>query len=174
MRNATVQVLEGKFAEEAELLAELLRMAPRDAEKWRPEWPSASGEMPFTLGQLTAHLVEAYGGMCGCFVKLYPQQLENWMSLRQRIDAGQNLDLDQSVALLGECRDCILEGFGLLDDESLTLSIPTYFSPEGEPFLGVLLTNWKHIQNHNYQLFLYLKLLGLPVSTRHLYKFKEA
>jgi hypothetical protein len=35
-----------------------------------------------------------------------------------------------------------------------------------------LLANWKHINHHAHQLFLYLKLLGVPVSTQHLYRFK--
>jgi hypothetical protein len=74
------------------------------------------------------------------------------------------------------CRACFAKldatGFDQLTEPQLTQSIPTYFTPEGEPFLAIFLTNWKHLNHHAYQLFTYLKLYGIPVSTRHLYRFR--
>lgn len=74
------------------------------------------------------------------------------------------------------CRACFAKlnatGFNQLTESQLTAVIPTYFTPEGEPFLAIFLTNWKHLNHHAYQLFTYLKLYGIPVSTRHLYRFR--
>jgi hypothetical protein len=48
------------------------------------------------------------------------------------------------------------------------------FVPEGESLMTLLVGNLEHLINHKYQLFLYLKLLGLPVSSRDLYHWRGA
>ncbi len=48
--------------------------------------------------------------------------------------------------------------------------MPTVFVPEGEAILTLLLGNLEHLINHKYQLFLYLKMLDVPVATRDFYR----
>jgi hypothetical protein len=52
--------------------------------------------------------------------------------------------------------------------------IPSVFVPEGESLLTLLLGNLEHLINHKYQLFFYLKLLGLPVTSRDIYHWRGA
>jgi hypothetical protein len=40
--------------------------------------------------------------------------------------------------------------------------VPSVFVPEGEQLATLLLGNLEHLINHKYQLFFYLKLLGIP------------
>ena len=44
--------------------------------------------------------------------------------------------------------------------------------PEGEALLTLLLGNLEHFINHQYQLFAYLKMLGVPLGTRDLYVWR--
>lgn len=107
---------------------------------------------------------------------LIPPDAHNWQP-----------DLPSSVFTFGElanhiavarngCAACFAKlnaaSFHGLNEDQLTQIIPTYFTPTGEPFLAIFLTNWKHLNHHAYQLFTYLKIYGLPVSTRHLYRFR--
>ena len=47
--------------------------------------------------------------------------------------------------------------------------VPTVFAAEGETILRLLLTNLEHFINHKYQLFFYLKMMGVSVGTGDLY-----
>lgn len=68
--------------------------------------------------------------------------------------------------------NCIREGFALLKDDDLARLIPTVFVPDGEPLITILLGNLEHFINHKYQLFFYLKLLGVEVTTSDLYRIR--
>jgi hypothetical protein len=50
--------------------------------------------------------------------------------------------------------------------------IPSVFVPEGEALLTLLSGNLEHVINHKYQLFSYLRMLGVPLGTRDLYVFR--
>jgi hypothetical protein len=52
--------------------------------------------------------------------------------------------------------------------------LPTVFVPQEELLMTILLGNLEHLMNHKYQLFFYLKLLGIPVATQDLYKLRGA
>ncbi len=67
---------------------------------------------------------------------------------------------------------CIEEGFTVITDEDLALNVPTVFAAEGETILRLLLTNYDHFINHKYQLFFYLKMLGVSVGTSDLYRLR--
>lgn len=58
-------------------------------------------------------------------------------------------------------------------DKLLARPIPTVFVPSGEAVLTVLLGNLEHLLNHKHQLFFYLKLLGVVVTTRDLYRLRK-
>ena len=153
------QVWFARIDEDFALVEEMLALLPAGVEGWRPAWP---GDAPLTVEELAAHLAESFGGVCACFAKL--------LSLRKVETVG--LSVGESGAVMAAYRAQVREAFELMEDADLVRVIPTYFVPEGEPFLAVLLTNWKHVNHHAHQLFIYLKLLGVPVGTRHLYRFR--
>ena len=159
-----MDVLAGRLDEDLSLVEELLAMVPEGADDWRPDWP---GERPFSVAELAAHLVESAGGLCACFARLHPSQ-----GLRKVEEYGRTPA--ESLAGLSAYRRQLQSAGAETRDTDLGRVIPTYFVPAGEPFLAVLLTNWKHFNHHAYQLFIYLKLLGVGVSTRHLYRFRSA
>ncbi len=154
-------LLAARILEDAELIAELLALAPEGRGGWRPDWPAGVAvEPPFSMAQLSTHLAESLAGVCACLHRLYPAELAYFARLRN------------PAAAFAELHQAARAGFDLLTDADLTRQLPTVFSPEGAPFLETLLINWKHLLHHGHQLFLYLKLMGVPVSTRHLYRFR--
>ena len=154
-------LLAARILEDADLIDELLALAPEGRDTWQPDWPvSAEGDPPFSMAKLAAHLAESLAGICACLHRLYPAELEHFAGLRQPAAAFPELVVAARA------------GFVLMTDADLTRPLPTVFSPEGAPFLETLLINWKHLLHHGHQLFLYLKLLGVPVTTRHLYRFR--
>ncbi len=148
-------VLQARIDEDLALIVEMLTLVPAGVEEWRPPWPGAPA---FTVKELAAHLVESCGGVCACFARLHPSL--GW----ERREA--------ELWSVDECRARLRLAFAATRDEDLMRVISTYFVPEGEPFLAVLLINLKHVNHHAHQLFVYLKLLGVRVETRHLYRFK--
>jgi len=50
--------------------------------------------------------------------------------------------------------------------------VPSVFVPQGEALVTLLLGNLEHLMNHKYQLFFYLKLLGIPVTSRDIYRWR--
>lgn len=152
-------LLAARILEDADLIAEMLALVPAGREDWRPpDWPaSPDGNPPFTVARLREHLAESLAGVCACLYRLHPEELAHFPALPR---------------LFPELRQAAAHGFALVNDGELTRSLPTFFTPEGAPFLETLLVNSKHLQHHGYQLFLYLKLLGVPVETRHLFRFR--
>ena len=60
----------------------------------------------------------------------------------------------------------------LLQDADLSRQVPTVFVKQGESLLTLLLGNLEHLVNHKHQLFTYLKLLGVGVTSQDLYRFR--
>ncbi len=157
-------LLATRILEDVALIEEMLELLPEGKEEWRPpDWP-ASPEEPFTVARLRSHLAESLAGVCGCLYRLHPDALAHLDDLRRRCSAG---------VPFAELRLAAAGAFALVFDAELTRSLPTVFAPVGVPFLETLLINWKHLLHHAYQLFVYLKLLGVAVTTRHLYRFRE-
>ena len=155
-------LLAARILEDAELIGELLALAPEGGQAWQPDWPAATitGDPPYSMAQLSAHLAESLAGVCACLHRLYPAELAHFAKL------------GEPGTSFAELHQAARAGFDLLADADLTRQLPTVFSPAGAPFLETLLINWKHLMHHGHQLFLYLKLMGVPVSTRHLYRFR--
>ena len=171
MSSVLAQVLATKLDQDATLIAEMLAMIPSSAQHWHPDWPAPT---PFNTTRLAAHLVDCMAGLVACFYRLHPHALTHFNTLREQLANAPDASLPESQAFFALCRTHIAEGFSHTTDLHLAQLIPTYFSPQGEVFLSVLLENAKHLNHHAYQLFLYLKLLGIPVSTQHLYHFRTA
>jgi hypothetical protein len=155
MARVLTEVLARRFDEDAALIEEMLVLIPGGGQE-----------------ELAAHLVEAWGGVCGCFQRLHAERLVGLAALQGEV-ARAAAGVEESRRLLGLCRAAIREGFALTSDADLARLIPTYFSPAGEPLLEVLLVNLKHVNHHAHQLFVELKRMGVPVGTRHLYRFRD-
>ena len=80
--------------------------------------------------------------------------------------------VDEARERLAEDVRHIDEGFAVLADDDLTRVLPTVFVTTGEPVLTLMLENLEHLINHKFQLFSYLKLMGLPVATADLYRLR--
>jgi hypothetical protein len=156
------RVLFDRIDEDFALIEEMLALVPNSSEDWRPDWP---GDLSFTMSELVAHLAESCGGVCACFARLHPEM--NWTRAET---AG--LSVGRNGRVIAAYRAQVREALALTRDDDWMRVIPTYFVPEGEPFLAVVLTNLKHVNHHVHQLFTYLKVWGVPVGTRHLYRFK--
>ncbi|MEP7364152.1 MAG: hypothetical protein ABI972_12925 [Acidobacteriota bacterium] len=159
-----------RIDEEVTLALELMERVPGESEQWRPDWPSESAP-PFTLKVLCWHLCESFAGICAVSVRLRGGSDPQAEALRARVADGRMGGIGESRALLADLAAFARDRFGEIADMDLARSIPTTFVPAGKPALSVILTNLAHFTNHKYQLFLYLKLLGVPVTTQDLYRF---
>ncbi|MEZ5356212.1 MAG: hypothetical protein R2762_26555 [Bryobacteraceae bacterium] len=152
--------LRSQVAEQADLIASLLALVAPGREEWRPPWPdSAEGEPPYRVADLVEHMSLALAGFCAVLAALQPERLRHFEELR----GEANFD---------EIRLRVEEGFAAISDEDLARVLPTAFEPAGKNALELLLVNLRHLTAHHYQLFCYAKLLGLPVSSRNLYRFR--
>lgn len=161
------QSLWAKIDEQIELTKRLIALIPADHLQWRPK-PEV-----FRVGDLLGHLLEAAAGFCAALYALCPDQLGYFINLREQ-PVNHFCGIEEAIARLGDYQKHIAEGFDLLKDEDLKRSLPTRFLPEGESALTILLGNFEHLTNHKYQLFFYLKLLGVSVKTPELYHFRGA
>src|SRR6185436_15006106 len=98
-------------------------------------------------------------------------RLEGFLALRE-LPVNEAMGATEGRRQLQVYLRHIEEGFGILTDEDLARVVPTVFVPEGEPVMTLLLGNLEHLVNHKFQLFHYLKLMGLPVGTPDLYVFR--
>jgi len=123
------------------------------------------------MGDLLGHLLECMAGFCALLYSMNSRQLAHFVELR-RLPVNRFCEVDEARTRIGEYMSHIEEGFALLNDADLVKLLPTVFAPEGEPILTLLLGNLEHLINHKYQLFIYLRLLGVHVGTRELYRFR--
>jgi hypothetical protein len=146
------------------ILARLAAQAPAGQSDWRPPWPESSeGKPPFTLQELILHLQDALTGPCAVLFKLHPRSLGHFEVLR---NAQPGSDPEEAFQLI---RAHIAEGFEITTDADLSRRISSLSHPEGQAALELFLINLGHIVSHKYQLFIYLRLLGIPLSWRDLY-----
>jgi hypothetical protein len=161
------QSLRGKIGEQIALTQSLMTRLPAGELEWRP-LPDA-----FRAGDLLGHLLETVSGFCAAFYALYPDQLSHFKKLRDR-QVNHLCDVAEAIERLSEYQQHIEEGFALLNDEDLARNLRTLFAAEGETAMTILLGNLEHLINHKYQLYFYLKLLGVAVGTPELYQFRGA
>ena len=79
---------------------------------------------------------------------------------------------EEASSRLAVYREHVDEGFALLTDTDLARKLPTVFVTEGETLLTLMLGNLEHLINHKHQLFTYLKMLDVDVTSRDLYQFR--
>lgn len=164
--NALTAALLSKLEQQIELASRLITLIPPEKLEYKP--------LPDSLRvcDLLGHLLECLAGFCAALYVVKPDSLAHFESLRG-LRVNHCCGIEEARERIGDYSIYISEGFGLLTDDDLVQRIPTIFVHEGEALMTVLLGNLEHLINHKHQLFFYLKLLGVPVTTRDLYRIRE-
>jgi uncharacterized damage-inducible protein DinB len=156
-----------KIREQVEQAQQLVARLPIGRDAWGPEVASGA----FSVDRLLGHLLECLAGFCAVLLAAKPAALPHFADLRARHTDGPCPSYE-AAARMREILRHIEEGFAHMTDADLARRLPTVFVPEGESVLTLLLGNLEHLVNHKYQLFFYLKLLGVPVGTPDLYRLR--
>lgn len=140
----------------------LMGMAPADKLDWKP------GPTFMSIGQVLYHLSDGVGGGLEMLVsgKWPPmEEMEAGMKLENMPSCG----IQEALAKLEKDKTVLrstLDGISEDDFTNRVVSVPWGWNAKFEMmslnFLG-------HFNNHKMQLFIYLKLLGLPVNSETLY-----
>jgi hypothetical protein len=155
-----------KVGEQIERTRHLISLIPAGRADWTPPIPGA-----WPAGVLLGHLLDCLAGFCAVLQAAVPVELAHFSRLRE-LPVNQPCSPEEATGRIAHYRDHIEEGFRRLTDADLSRRLPTVFVPEGEPLLTLLLGNLEHLVNHKHQLFIYLKLQGVPVESRDLYRFR--
>src|SRR5208283_3900748 len=118
------------------------------------------------------HLLDCLAGVCAVLYAAHPDELAHFSEL-QKLPVNFACTAEAAGERIELYRARIAEGFAALRDGDLGRKLPTVFVAEGESVLTLLLGNLEHLVNHKHQLFLYLKLAGVNVSTPDLYQFRD-
>lgn len=156
----------GKIQEQIERTVHLIGIVPKDALQWTPPIPGA-----WSLGELLGHLLDCLAGFCAVLYAAHPESLSHFAGLRN-LPVNCVCGPGEASERIGVYRGHMDEGFAALCDADLRRELPTFFVPEGESVLTLLLGNLEHLINHKHQLFMYLKLMGVNVGTPDLYRFR--
>ncbi|HXF39761.1 MAG TPA: DinB family protein [Blastocatellia bacterium] len=159
------ELLLSKLEEQIERTEHLLTLIPADKLEWRP--------LPESLRvcDLLGHLLECLAGFCAALFAVNPEGLAHFVNLKDR-PVNHCCEIEESRTRITEYSKCIREGFALIGDDDLARRIPTVFVQQGEAVMSILLGNLEHLINHKYQLFFYLKLMGVEVGTADLYRVR--
>ncbi len=163
-------LLLAKLREQVERTEHLLELIPANRLDWRPELPANASEAR-PLSTLLGHLLDCLAGFCATLHALDSQRLAHFARLRE-LPVNHDCGVEEARARIRQYVEHIEQGFALLTDADLARRIPTVFAPGGEAAFTILLGNLEHLINHKHQLFYYLKLLGVPVSTSDLYRLR--
>jgi len=155
-----------KIDEQIERCEHLIGLLPENRLEWQPPIPGA-----WTPGVLLGHLLECLAGFCAVLYAVEPDRLRHFAELRH-LAVNHLCGKDEALERMAIYRGHIHQGFALLQDADLGRLVPTVFVGEGESALTLLLGNLEHLINHKHQLFTYLKLLNVDVSSRDLYCFR--
>ena len=169
--NPLVNSLAEKVSETIERTEHLMSLVPANLLDWRP---MLSAEIPEAedLGHVLSHLLVSLSGFCAAFYGAFPGELSEFLELRATA-IGESCSPVEARAGVRLYEAGIQRGFRCCTDEDLSRRIPTLFAPEGQTLLTVLLGNLEHLINHKYQLFFHLKLAGLKLGSRDIYKWRD-
>lgn len=162
--------LRDKIQETIERTEHLVSMAPPEMLKWYPE-AAGSQAVPIDLGHLLGHLLSCVAGFCAALHAAFPSALREMEELRG-LAVDHSCGPEEARGRIESYARHIAKGLALCDEEALGRKIRTVFVPEGETLLTILLGNLEHLTNHKYQLFFYLKMLGVNVGTPDLYRLR--
>lgn len=153
--------------EQIELAQKMIERLPEDLE-WRPAIPARTMD----IGHLLGHLLECLSGFCAVFYAAFPQEMAHVIALKDK-PVNHLCGKSDAQERIAEYAARIAEGFAVCSDEDLARRIPSVFVPKGETLMTLLLGNLEHFINHKYQLFFYLKSMGVAMGTKDLYRFRE-
>jgi hypothetical protein len=155
-----------KIHEQIEGTEHLISLLPPDCLDWEPLVLGT-----WSVGVLLGHLLDCLAGFCAVLSAFEPQRLAHFTSLRE-LPVNHRCPPGEAARRIAIYRAHIDEGFLLLGDADLGRRVPTVFVKQGESLLTLLLGNLEHLINHKHQLFTYLKLLGVGVTSQDLYSFR--
>jgi len=161
--NALASHFVSKLDEQIERTKHLVALIPPDQLEWKPQPDS------LRVCDLLGHLLECLAGFCATLYAVNSDRLAHFAHLRE-LPVNHCCAIEEARERIGAYELHIKEGFALLDDDDLAKCVPTVFVAEGEAVMTLLLGNLEHFINHKYQLFFYLKLLGVGVKTGDLYR----
>jgi DinB superfamily len=167
---AIVPSLQEKVMEAIERVEHLVSLVPGDRVRWKPEMPgnvTPANDLGHTLG----HLLDCMAGFCAVFRVAFAAEFADFDKLREALLHG-SWSPEEASKGLRMIAGYIVRGFERCSDADLARKIPTVLVPQGETLLTLLLGNLEHLNNHKYQLFLYLKLAGVAVSSKDIYRFR--
>jgi hypothetical protein len=159
--------IHAKIQEQIERTIHLIGLVPSEHLSWQP---SLHGAWPVSI--LLGHILDAIAGFCAVLAAVEPRRLSHFAELRSA-PVNQSCSGDEAISRILVYSGYIEDGFGLLKDADLGIMVPTVFVQCGEPLVTLLLGNLEHLISHKYQLFMYLKYMGLAVNTSDLYRFRE-
>jgi uncharacterized damage-inducible protein DinB len=163
-------VLEKKVLGTVGRMEHLVSLVPAERLNWRPS--NEDVREVIDLGHLLGHLLDCMAGFCAAFLAAYPEELAEFVKLKSA-RVNHFCTPGEWKERIGIYKEGIAKGFQLCSDEDLKRPIATIFMPEGEVLGSILLNNLEHLVNHKYQLFFYLRVLGVPVGTEDLYDLKK-
>ena len=166
-KQAIVESIRSKLGEQIERTEHLIRLVPGEAINWRPQLRTGASD----LGHLLGHLLDCLAGFCAVFYAAFPNELGHFGRL-QSLPVNHACKPEEALERVREYAGCIDQGFDLCADADLAQMIPSVFVPDGEALATMLLGNLEHLINHKYQLFFYLKLYGVPVSSKDIYQWR--
>lgn len=158
-----------KLGEQIERTEHLVRLVPPNALAWKPQLQTTSTNLSHLLG----HLLDCLAGVCAVFHAAFPHELAHLAQL-QSLPVNHACQPEEALQRIREYTAHIEQAFALCNDNDLRRMIPSVFVPQGETLLTLLLGNLEHLINHKYQLFFYLKLFGLPVTSKDIYHWRGA
>jgi hypothetical protein len=155
-----------KIREQFERTSHLISLLPADRLDWVPAIPNS-----WPIGVLLGHFLDCTAGFCAVLAAFDPQRLAHFAQLRE-LPVNHRCLPTEAVDRIAIYRAHVDEGFARLTDADLGRQLSTVFLKKGETLLTLLLGNLEHLINHKHQLFTYLKLLGVGVTSRDLYHFR--
>ena len=168
--HAVVEALREKVREAIERTEHLIGMAPGERLGWRPRM-AEEGTAVADLGHVIGHLLTCMAGFCAAFYAAFPEKLASLQELR-KMKVDHFCSPEEAKKQIGVYAAAIEEGFARCGEEDLGRKVKTVFVPKGETLMTILLGNLEHLMNHKYQLFFYLKMMGVEVGTEDLYKLR--
>ena len=151
-----------KIEEQIERTDHLIAALPENRLDWNPNF---TGAWPVST------LLECLAGICAVLWSAAPERLAHFTELR-RLPVNHHCGRDEARERIAIYSARIREGLSVTSDQDLGKLLPTVFVSEGESVATLLLGNLEHLINHKHQLFTYLKLMGVSVSSRDLYRFR--
>jgi hypothetical protein len=170
-----VEAVREKVRETIERTEHLIGMTPSGQLGWSPGMaeeavPDAEAQA-IDLGHLLGHLLTCLAGFCAAFYAAFPETLSEFERLRG-LSVDHSCMPEEAKKQIAIYAAAIEKGFACCREEDLVRKVKTVFVPEGETLMTLLLGNLEHLMNHKYQLFFYLKMLGVKAGTEDLYRLR--